>query len=371
MKVRLFILFAITLAALGAMAFTATSATADGGPHRQRTSLAKLTSCGECHRAHTAESAKLVAASSVSDLCLSCHGGTHTNEDVTKGLYNLAAKDSTTPFSPNAPLKGGGFQFVTMNDGYVTSTVPSNVATTSAHQVVGSMFPSYTGGTIWGSGSSASGAGLANFALQCSTCHDPHGGSGVGLKADGTRNASYRILRSDLASKTGVSTAPVWVQDSTTKRYFITNVLTSTLPGIYYGQKYPKAGDENTATDNNLMPDISDWCAGCHGRIHAAAGDNPANKSSGDAIYDFRHPTDGSNVDFNFNPLKAPVNDPGAAPGCFTCHVSHGSNSSLADSRGGTLQVPVPGGDEKTGPYLDSALLRLDGRAVCEACHNK
>lgn len=368
MKVRLLVLFAILIAAISVTALTATTVSADGGPHRQRTSLANLTSCGECHRAHTAESANIVAADSVYDLCVSCHGGSHTNENVLNGVYNLANSNWATV----APLKGGGFVNVTMNRNF-TDTVPSQTAVTSAHQVVG--MTGYTGGTIWGSGASGN-PGLANFQLQCSTCHDPHGGSGQGLQANGTRNPTYRILRSDLAAKTGISTAPVTLTDSTTKRYYITNVLTATAtssvkPGLYYGQKYPKGGNENTAADNNLMTDISTWCAACHTRIHATAGLDPESNPSGDAIYDFRHRTDGNNVSFNFNPQSAPVNDPGASPGCFTCHVSHGSNASLMDTRGGTLQVPVPGGDEATGPYLDSTLLRLDGRATCEACHNK
>lgn len=372
MKVRLLVLFAILIAAISVTALTATTVSADGGPHRQRTSLANLTSCGECHRAHTAESSNIVAADSVYDLCISCHGGTHTNENVLNGVYNLGSSFATV-----APLKGGGFNNVMMNNPY-TLTVVTSTPSTSAHKVVG--MSGYTYGYMWGSGSSASGVGI-QFQLQCSTCHDPHGGSGVGLKADGTRNGSYRILRSDLAAKTNVSVAPYMVPDTGTstgtKRFYITNVLTSSLPGVYYGQKYPYSGspatntNENTSTNNDLMPYINNWCAGCHTRIHATAGPDPEDNPSGDAIYDFRHRTDGNNVSFNFNPLAAPVNNPGASPGCFTCHVSHGSNASLMDTRGGVLNVPIPGGDETSGPYLDSTLLRLDGRATCEACHNK
>ena len=56
----------------------------------------------------------------------------------------------------------------------------------------------------------------------------------------------------------------------------------------------------------------------------------------------------------------------GSAPRCITCHVSHGSNAgvgSMLAASGATSLV--------TGTTFDSALLRLDGRGVCQNCHKK
>ncbi len=65
-----------------------------------------------------------------------------------------------------------------------------------------------------------------------------------------------------------------------------------------------------------------------------------------------------------------PARDPATrlstgAPKCITCHVSHGSNATdiLTGLKAETSLV--------TGAALHSPLLRLDGRGVCQNCHNK
>lgn len=363
MKVRWLSILVIMLAMVGMMALLAATAKADGGPHSQRTSLTNVSNCAECHRAHDAAATKLVVDATVYDLCTTCHGPTgETAENIVDGWYSRS-------ITQTGPLKGGGFSNATMNVSWVV-TAPVQAGTNSQHDVVG--FGSYTDGTVWGFGAinATADPGMANFALNCSTCHDPHGGSGVGtIVKNGVtiRQPTYRILRSDLGSKLGVVLTPVTVPDTSKHQYYISSTVSDTVPYRYYGQKYT-TGDETTATDNNLASTISDWCALCHTRVHADLGDDPANTSSGDAIYDFRHPTDGSNVSFNFNPSGAPVNKPsGGAPSCFTCHVSHGSTASFVDRNGNAIVEPYPGG---TG-QLDSTLLRMNGRGVCEACHNK
>ena len=56
------------------------------------------------------------------------------------------------------------------------------------------------------------------------------------------------------------------------------------------------------------------------------------------------------------------------APRCITCHLSHGSpalESSLITDQ------TSPGINVSGTPHLDSTLLRIDQRGVCQACHNK
>ena len=56
-----------------------------------------------------------------------------------------------------------------------------------------------------------------------------------------------------------------------------------------------------------------------------------------------------------------------SAPKCITCHTSHGSNA-LMTSVITTQSSPL---NAAPAPYLDSTLLRLDNRGMCEACHAK
>jgi len=54
---------------------------------------------------------------------------------------------------------------------------------------------------------------------------------------------------------------------------------------------------------------------------------------------------------------------------CQTCHLPHGSSAAMTGIANGgpTGAGTVPGDTTAT----DSALLRLDNRAVCEVCHQK
>jgi hypothetical protein len=268
---------------------------------------------------------------------MTCHGVTSggAGTDVADGIWVTGG--ATTP------LKGGGFNNARM-DTNLDGTVAS-AASTSSHTVVG--MGTYTQGTIWGIGANGSGAGYS-FALQCHTCHNPHG------KAGAAGEATYRILRATPKMGTGyagpaLGGAAVTVPDVTTKNYTI-----SSATGNYYGQIYPTGND--TDNNNNNIAAISSWCARCHTRLHAAsASPGPEVTASGDAIYNYRHRTDGTNVGTSLA---------FGAPACLTCHTVHGSSAAM-----GTYSAAVerPGG----GGTMGSSLLRIDNRGVCQACHNK
>jgi len=63
------------------------------------------------------------------------------------------------------------------------------------------------------------------------------------------------------------------------------------------------------------------------------------------------------------------------AMGCLTCHYAHGTNAAatgiaatVARPGQGTVESGgVTGGDDAGG----SRLLKMDGRGVCQKCHNK
>ncbi|OGO42619.1 MAG: hypothetical protein A2Z04_08995 [Chloroflexi bacterium RBG_16_57_9] len=96
------------------------------------------------------------------------------------------------------------------------------------------------------------------------------------------------------------------------------------------------------------MTQISAFCGYCHVRIHASSA-----TASGDALFKYRHVTIGANTEPDYTK---------GFPGCLTCHVVHGTSAAM---EGYATQVTVD------GTPIDSALLRLDNRGVCEICHNK
>jgi predicted CXXCH cytochrome family protein len=347
---------AIILAMFGVMALLTATVSADGGVHNFSTTSV-TSNCAGCHRAHTAVGSNLLKATSAYALCTSCHGVGAT-VDVIDGFYN-SSKGA-------GPTRGSGFSYSWMNSAYTTTVPITYTAVTSKHWVLGD--PGYTGSVtqtlVWGLGAmgSVTGAGAA-FTLQCSTCHDPHGKSGSGGAA------TYRILRSDFSVSGPTGATGVTVPDTISHTYTISDVMTYR----YYGQDYSSTND--TLTDNGNMVALNNWCGSCHTRIHTSDNTNtgalgPGKTASADSIFTYRHITTGSSTEFNFG---TSTKTPSGPPGCLTCHVSHGSPALLTSSS--QRSVPWPGGTEGVntpyGSYQDSALMRLDARGVCEACHNK
>ena len=335
--------------ALGAGALWAGAAFADASTyHSNYTNTTRA--CAGCHRAHTGSGTMLIKSDTIYGLCTSCHGS-NSGLDVVDGV-EWQTDPTTHAKLPDLPpvggTKGGGFVNSYMKTA-LTTTGPNGVLapSTSAHKVEG--MTGYTGDTVWGIGAIGSGPG-STFTLQCTTCHDPHGKSGA--DADGNAIPTYRLLRSNVAAKlpaaSGVVTVP---EDSATEHDYLVDSTTQ----VYYGQTY--------TTD---LRKLSDWCATCHNRIHTDdASSDPATSASGDAIYKFRHATTGTSVENNFG---TPTKWPSGSPACLTCHTAHGSSAAMTRQ---AAQVPQPGTAEGGGTYLDSSLLRVDNRGVCELCHNK
>lgn len=310
---------------------------ADNTPHGG-TYGATTDACAGCHRAHTAVGDGLLKASSTYALCTSCHNGTGAMTDVLDGVLMTAIGGSHS----TSPLRGGGFTNVLMNTTMAASPPGSGAGVSSAHKVNG--MGGYTADTAWGLGSSGAGSSVT---LECSSCHDPHG------KASTTNTATYRILRGNLSTKVSGAAAAANVTDvGATKKYAVNDANDK-----YYGQNYPDA-DDASATDNTKMSALNSWCAGCHTRIHAT-GTGTGSSTSGDSAFAYRHRTDGTNISSS---------DASGAPGCLTCHVAHGTSAAMGTY---SAAVPKPGGTEGSAPYLDSSLLRIDNRGVCQACHQK
>lgn len=299
------------------------AARADNGPHGGFT--ATTDKCAACHRAHTAIGESLLTQATVKDLCYSCHGTGRqgSTTDVQLGMGNAGAA-----------LRGGGFQYVTMNT-TGSAAAPGSAPVSSAHSVEGT-------GTVWGYGAinATADPGLAGVAMACTACHDPHGGSGS------NGQATYRILRTQPQGVPAGGSADV--TDQATKVYSI-SANNAGSPGSYFGQHYTGTG-----------ADLAKWCSQCHTRHLAGAGSFTT--SSGDAVYAFRHRTySGSETCMNCHNIHGTTQWSGAVS-CVACHVAHGTSATMA---GFATAVPYPDGQANEG----SALLRMDGRGVCVGCH--
>jgi predicted CXXCH cytochrome family protein len=95
---------------------------------------------------------------------------------------------------------------------------------------------------------------------------------------------------------------------------------------------------------NNTTPmaNMSFWCATCHDRY--IAGSDARSNTEGDAVYKFRHSTNGS-------------------AGCVNCHTAHGATSTMTPlAAADTLNTAA-------GLTGNTNMLKLDNRGLCADCH--
>lgn len=288
----------------------ASLASANGGPHGGYT--ATTDACAGCHRAHTATAPKLVTSTSTYALCTNCHGsaGLGANTNVDDGRY-LSTRDDTAS-NGNVGAANTPDNSNLLAGGFVNY---KGLASTSAHS------PNGTSLGAWGNTSNRGVAGTA-IALDCASCHDPHG------------STNYRIIKTTVNGVAGVAVAQV---------------------------------DEGAAKDY----DTEQWgtgqsnvCAACHLAYHKVAAGQGSTLDAGTYTHRVDMPyTYGANVNpetVGYLGVTLPLAGTGTTNTvvCQTCHLSHGTSSAMT-----ALAT--------NGPSADGALLRVDNRGVCEACHQK
>lgn len=313
-------LIVLVVAVISALVLTP-AVSANGGPHGGFTPTTDA--CAGCHRTHTATSpGLLVAATTTYEHCMTCHGtnGTGADTNVQDGKFTATRSASTegeANTANNANLLGGGFDFY------------KGVATTSSHSVTG------TTAAAWGNGVNRGlTANITGGNLDCASCHDPHG------------SPNYRILHTSINGR-----------------------------AVSVGQVDEGAKDYDT---EKWGAGQSSLCAACHNSYHqtiAGSGSSAAVAATGG----YAHRVDMSySYNGNLNPETTGLGGfflPLAETGtnntvvCQTCHLPHGSSSVMSGfANGGPLgNQTLPGNTTAT----DSALLRLDNRAVCQVCHQK
>lgn len=370
--------------------------------------------CAGCHRAHSSISsvtwttgsgdqsnALLVSsATSMYEFCYACHDGTSQGAatNVEDGLYE--GVDSLGVNVDGGDLNGGGFGSA-FDPGDWTST----------HLYDGSTWGAYGGGsdgnnnpTDWGVGT-----GMP-IKMDCATCHDPHGSS------------NYRILKASVDENEDVG----GYEDSGDPTDpdpdgYVSSVETGwPLGGFRLHKAYDGTGDEpayvpdyttaqyakgrNTLDGADAeLTGMSGWCAGCHDnylepkdtftKASSAetytssattynAGDgaglrlrhrHPINvelteyDGQTDLVYDTELPLAHS-LDESATPVRD--NELGDWIECLTCHRAHGTKATMTGWASEAVMNSNLPQNQLIGSE-ESALLRMDNRGVCEACHNK
>lgn len=410
----------ISVLALALVFAFSASAVASYGPHGAYSS--DTDACAGCHRAHTSfssatwtdyqgntgRSALLVGnASTMTDFCYACHGdaaqGASTN--VASGMFDGSVTASSTAAvggavlypsdsTMNAPLQGGGFMSY------------EGTATTSIHSMEAADAP------MWGYGNSM--AALTGT-FTCTSCHDPHGSTNYRLLRDELNNVDLRnnVLSNEVGLGAGFAGFMKGVDGEAQVAAYRPNYTVGAAAAGGYMVTPIRAGSGAES--------LSTWCAGCH-TAYAQRNDEFSSTPGSAGTYDYgTFAPAGSGLDDPQNYHRHPVNAPMAAGlgtenvfsteltassmlpleqsfsgaatedfatgniGCLTCHYAHGTTAKMSgQATGFTLElnasgdyVPVynglPGLAPNQGVTAEqgSALLRADGRGVCERCHNK
>ncbi|MDP2181531.1 MAG: cytochrome c3 family protein [Actinomycetota bacterium] len=365
--------------------------------------------CAGCHRAHTAASsitwtrsdglsegsALLIStASEIYEFCYTCHDAVSLGADtnVEEGIY-----EGTLYGTQFAQLNGGGFE---------ATLYPAQ------HMYTGATWEIYGGATVPDIlGNLKDGPQIE---MSCSTCHDVHGSSNYRLLKDVVNGRSVGGYDGAASGYTPNDPKPTpWVV-STEPGYPSGGWLLH-APGAaqvagyipdYTEPMYAKAPDLALPAGPDTDKGMSGWCASCHIQYMQRSGavldtdpglgetlvaDALLGYDSNDgfgAVTRHRHPV---NVELSVfkgvrpliigtNPLPlahgagdASTQDSTDWMECLTCHVAHGSNTTMTGyANVADTTDPLP--DSGTGgvmPTGSNALLRMDNRAVCESCHNK
>lgn len=425
MRKRIFTVLAIALAVLMVPGVAMAFDTVHGGYAMD------TDSCAGCHRAHTASSpitwvdgnsrtrsALLIStAESNDEFCYTCHGSAALGADtnVWDGVFQSRDGDNGSDEVYNddmEPLNGGGFN-------------PAMFPT--QHYPGGATWVAWGAGPDGRDGIISMGGEQVN--ISCSACHDTHGSSNYRLLKDlvagispagGPSNIQVGGYLGDGTPTPWVISAEEgypaggWAKGPARMTQYTTYFPDFTTP------RYAKAPADGLGQPD-VTKGISAWCAACHTQMNTKGDSNVVTDADGLPDSDYlaeyydhndgfgfterhRHPVNvalssfagGSPLAYGTLPLAHNAAE-GNAGGvlldasddwldCLTCHVAHGSGAtmsgyaSVADSTNpqpdtGTKTVTIDGTTVvsvgSVAPDYGNALLRLDNRGVCQACHNK
>jgi len=365
--------------------------------------VANSEACAGCHRAHTApssvtwvdsnmetKSALLLSESSeVYQFCLSCHDSTSQGADtnVLDGVY-----EGTAYGDQGENLISGAFGREDAGLGQGALWDGENNMVTSTHIMNGQSWGAWGGGTF-GSTSTSSVDASGNYpatlgtgnkiVMDCGTCHDPHGSS------------NYRILK-DVVYGVSVGGYTGTTDDPDPTPFVISKEEGYPVGGFRLHATYEAYVPDFTKAQYSIAPGgdpdkgMTGWCIGCHTTYATKTSQYDAGDGFG-FVDRHRHPMNVPLSNFagprslvittsplplahSTDPLGNVTNSSDDWIECLTCHNAHGSSKVMT----GWANVADPANDMIAGtgiggvpPVNDSALLKMDNRGVCEACHNK
>jgi predicted CXXCH cytochrome family protein len=306
----------------------------DQATHRTHGNFQNNTnSCANCHSTHNAQDNMLLMKSSEYDLCMSCHDGTMGFYDVTKGSGAGTFSESHESASMHK-----------VNAGVEIGSAPGAAVNTSTD------------------------------ALECSSCHNPHGSANDRLLSETVLGEAYGYLYTgkwkdsahSAVSYTKGDLAPVGTQ--TIKLQLTEDPAYAELNGIT-GDKGLKIYKSNGPDGDRDRMNYSSFCAGCHDNYYASRTAKKPNLDNGgkeEGVY--THTTNGHKAGRN----------------CASCHYAHGTDiNTLKDSSGRTiseLQKSVADGglgftESTAKAYMKdinakgSSIKKFTNMSVCFSCH--
>jgi predicted CXXCH cytochrome family protein len=410
-------LFAV-LIVLIAIAGLSTAVFADNGPHGSFT--ASTDACASCHRAHTAQYGNNgLLKSSPEALCLTCHDGSGAGTNVEDGVYGMGTDGTTSNGFTGEGVNGGSLMaggFVnakmstewTGNEAFDAAVTLSSHSTTSSHSYNGSDV------TVWGSGDKNT--TNATYAMECISCHSPHGNAGYydgstpsylsfvdinGMTTTNVATASYRLLRWQPLGSDGYATPGTvkWSGGSLKSNGATTPVYGWLVPDNYptSGGEWYTIGHENdikacgqttttictgsfadgdyaagsvnvpympkneagTAQWNYVSPaaNVAYFCAQCHDRYLTNSALRTGTTSTGDTTYAFMHTSGELRASTDGTVTVSSSAGKAVKRSCVACHVAHGTTATVSTLAAGASLTN------------SSSLLRLDNRAMCLRCH--
>ncbi len=263
----------LAIAALLALSWARASAFHEGG----------VGQCEGCHTIHDAQGAARTGAAGAyllkgadpSSVCLNCHGSPTT-------LSYAVFSSASTPGMPPLNYTPGG-DFAWLEKSY-TWTEPSGEKSSAGerhgHNLVASDYGLTADRTKTTAPGNGIGGGYPADKMSCISCHDPHGTyrlrdtsgkverggapiSGSGSYGDGTsfQQPSAQFAVGVYRLLAGIGYAPKSMANVPT---FAANPPVAVSPTTY--NRSEAANDVRVAYGTGM----SEWCANCHGNIHAA-----------------------------------------------------------------------------------------------------
>jgi len=333
---------------------------ANNGPHGNYTPITDA--CAGCHRAHTGGQGKLLIGADIQSLCFTCHGSSAAGADtnvvdgeyagggdlLAGGFVNYKGAPVTSShyvgiYDYDNPGPGGRPQPAT----YAWGSGPGEVTWQSDMGCLGCHSDyfglRYPGIAEWFPGPNLDEAGSnVMMPLSCVRCHDVHG------------NPNYRMLQQRLHPPHLDNPDP---NGLVLVKSFEPGGDTPDDPAVYQ--------PEYTTPAYKLG--LDDWCTGCHFLYNQQQSDPAWPFDAWDGagkVIRYRHKmktgitgvTSDSGVEYNLT-TSLPLESDKLF--CLTCHRAHGTPAT------------VEGFAQGVRPAMDSTLLRLDNRGVCEDCHKK